>query len=186
MSFVVDRRSGDPDRGNPGQGLGRPEGGRIEADRSARPGGHRHRPRPSRKTLLCLPPTPSQFAINTPGAWNLGNDPNRKPEGLHLHRSAGVSSGRHRALQDHRARADGERLHHPARPGAKPGAARSADLRRIWSRRRRSPTWARRTGTTRFPPTPALARTTSPCSWATATSKAPASRSRTTRSRNTR
>ena len=47
---------------------------------------------------------------------------------LHLHRPPGVSSGRHGALQDHRAQRNAKRLPDSAGPRSTAGIARSAHL----------------------------------------------------------
>ena len=116
MSFVVDRRSGDPIAGmlvrvwidqkevasktTDAQGLvdtpidaAKPENVAVLADQR-RPVRHQHA-----------------------GRVEPGQRSRSQSEGLHLHRSSGVSARRHGALQDHRARADRHWLQRPARPG---------------------------------------------------------------------
>ena len=62
MSFVVDRRSGDPIAGAMLRSLDRPAGGRSESDRPAGSAGHIAEPRPNRKTLPCW----RQLATSSP------------------------------------------------------------------------------------------------------------------------
>ncbi len=129
MSFVVDRRTGDPIANIPvkvwidqkevastptdQQGLVDTHDQGREAGECRRAGGQREAVRHQRARRL-----------------EPGRRSQSQPEGLHLHRSPGVSSRRHGSLQDHRALADRQRLHRSAGTGAAPGAARSADLRR--------------------------------------------------------
>jgi uncharacterized protein YfaS (alpha-2-macroglobulin family) len=62
------------DRRDHGAGLDRPERSCRQENRRAGPGGYQlDRPKPENVAVLAT--SADEFAINTPGAWNLGNDP---------------------------------------------------------------------------------------------------------------
>ncbi len=80
MSFVVDRRSGDPIARMPGAGLDRSEGSRVEADRPAGTGRYadqRGEAGERRGAGDQARPIRHQHARG----WNLGDDPNRNLKG---------------------------------------------------------------------------------------------------------
>ena len=109
MSFVVDRRSGDPIAGMLVRGLDRSERSCVEDHRRARAGRHAHQRRQAGERRRAGHQRRSVRHQHA-GRVEPGQRSRSQPEGLHLHRSSGVSSRRHGALQDHRARADRERL----------------------------------------------------------------------------
>ena len=85
------------------------------------------------ENVAVLAKNADQFAVNAPGAWNLGDDPNRSLKGY--------------TYTDRPVYRPGDTVHfksivraqtatgysRPARPGAEPANARSSDLRVIWT-----------------------------------------------------
>ena len=115
MSFVVDRRSGDPIAGSNGRVCGS-----ISRRSRRKPPTSRacwtHRSTEAKpENVAVLATSGDQFAINTPGAWNLGTGPDRNLKGYTYTDRPVYRPGDIGALQDHRARGVDERLPDPAR-----------------------------------------------------------------------
>ena len=80
MSFVVDRRSGDPVAGIPVKvWIDQKEIASKPTDQQGLADTPISEAKPENVAVLAV--NADQFAINTPGAWNLGNDPNRTLKG---------------------------------------------------------------------------------------------------------
>ena len=186
MSFVVDRRSGDPIAGIPVQGLDRPEGSRFEDYRSAGPGRYAHQRREAGERCgagdQCRT-VRHQHARR----WNLGDDPNRNLKGY--------------TYTDRPVYRPGDTVHFKTIVRAQTASGYTVPQGQELRLEMRDPQtydviWTQTVKLSRHghgalelrrsQPTPSWARTTSPCRWASVTSRAPTSRSRTTRSRNTR
>ena len=80
MTFVVDRRSGDPIAGIPVKvWVDQKEVAAKPTDQQGLVDTPITSAKPENVAVLAV--NAEQFAINTPGAWNLGNDPNRTLKG---------------------------------------------------------------------------------------------------------
>ena len=128
MSFVVDRRSGDPIAGmlvrvwidqKEVASKNTDQQGLVDTRSTT----------PSRRTWQYWRPARNEFAINTPGAWNLGDAADRNLKGYTYTDRPVYRPGDTVHFKTIVRATDAERLQRAARAGAEAGDARSADLR---------------------------------------------------------
>ena len=138
------------------------------------------------ENVAVLATSGDQFAINTPGAWNLGDDPNRNLKGY--------------TYTDRPVYRPGDTVHFktivraqtPSGYTIPQGQELRLELRDpqtydvIWTQTVKLSEMGTANWNYAIPADATSARTTSRCRWASATSRARTSRSRSTRSRSTR